>query len=731
MRTGKRTTLGVSPAPGAARAETPPRARLEFVQKRDGRLVQFQRQKIAAAVSKAMEAAGEPDARFAAEVAGIVELSLLERLSRGGAPAGTAPADTAPPAAGIPNIELIQDLVERALMELGRSVVAKAYILHRDLRARVRAALRVHRSDTLRSPVRVREREGVSDWSKGRIVAALMQEAELPREAAEDVASAVERRVFAAAKKVVTTGLIRELVASELFERGWLAALSAARVVGLARHDVRRILSGSALHPWSALAAGRPGTLAISAGATPADPAAANAAPAGEVLAGEVLTRYALESVLSEAVGELHRAGDLHVAGLESLGRPLSLCVEAELLCGGGAAAQSAYELLDRLAELLPRVARGIVLERPAAVLSPLLRTTRENSPHGLSAWLRSLAALARGARVRIDLGTPGARYHACTARLVEELAQLESAGAPRLFLEGVELEALLEERADLAPALERLLAAGRLVPCWSGPDGAFAGPGCERRSQERGLLACGGAIALNLPRIARRAGPFREESFQIAVAELVQAALEAARLVRPLTGAGVLAGLRARTSFALVPVGLREALLTLGDGSIDPELGARLLGFLGEAARRFGHDGLLEPTPCAFFGAEAAARFAFLDARARRAEGLRQEWLFHEAEGGSAAELAETRAYGTGFLLAPVGAQPAGRAEAEALRTVPSGALSFEHLRVHELGAALPALDAWRRFELLRRAHAGELVLELFPRARDERAIPRLRPLA
>ena len=316
MRTGKRasgrTGGGERQLPSAAPA---PARRVEFVRKRDGRVVPFQRQKIADAVGKAMEAAGEPDPRFAAEVAGIVELTLLERTD---APPAAEPAGVAGP----PQIEAIQDLVERALMELGRVAVAKAYILHRDLRARVRAVLRVHRSETLRSPVRVREREGVSDWSKGRIVAALMQEAELPRESAEDVAGAVERRVFAAGKKSVTTGLIRELVASELFERGWLAALSAARVVGVSRLDVRRLLAGRELHPWRALGApsGRP------------EPAAALPA----AIAAELLARYALESVLPESASELHRAGDLHVVGIESLGRPLTLSVEAELLAGGG-----------------------------------------------------------------------------------------------------------------------------------------------------------------------------------------------------------------------------------------------------------------------------------------------------------------------------------------------------------------------------------------------------------
>jgi transcriptional regulator NrdR family protein len=702
MRTRTRATRD---EPEARRTQPPAQKRVEFVRKRDGRVVPFQRQKIADAVARAMEAASEPDARFAAEVAGIVELSLIERAAE--------PRETGAPMderAALPHIETIQDLVERVLMDLGRGAVAKAYILHRDRRARVRAALRVHRSDTLRSPVRVREREGVSDWSKGRIVAALMQEAELPREAAEDVASAVERRVFAAGKRCVTTGLVRELVASELFERGWLAALSAARVVGLPRVDVRRVLAGSALYPWSARGdAGR-------AGGT-----------AGAILAGELLSRYALESVLSEAASELHRNGDLHVVGLDSLDRKLSLCVEAELLGGGGGAAEAAHAVLDELAGLCPRVAHGIVLERPAAVLSPLLRSARETSPHGLGAWLRALAALARGAGVRIDLGTMGARYHACTARVVEELAELEGPHAPRLYLEGTELEALLEQRADLAATVERLLGDARLVPCWSGPEGAFAGPGCTRRREERGILACAGAIALNLPRIARRAGPFREELFQSALAELVQVAVEIAGSLRSVRGATPDAP-RTRTTHALVPVGLREALLVLGDGTIDCSLCARVLGFLGEAARRFGRDGRLEAMPCPFFGQDAAARFAFLDARAARAAGARQEWLFLEAEGEAEHE---TRPYGTGFLVSPVAGLATGRAEAEALCTLPSGALDLAPFHAREPAAERPALDAWRRFEVVRRARSGELVLELFPRPREERPVPRLRPLA
>jgi hypothetical protein len=77
VRTRKRSSDELQPVRGTGGTEREPRARVEFVRKRDGRVVPFQRQKIADAVGAAMEAAGEPDARFAAVVAGIVELSLL------------------------------------------------------------------------------------------------------------------------------------------------------------------------------------------------------------------------------------------------------------------------------------------------------------------------------------------------------------------------------------------------------------------------------------------------------------------------------------------------------------------------------------------------------------------------------------------------------------------------------------------------------------------------------
>ena len=76
--------------------------------KRDGRVVLYDESKIASAILKAMEAAGEGDATDAANVANDVQ-SKLEKL----------PEDMPP------QIEQVQDTVERALMKKGFEESAK------------------------------------------------------------------------------------------------------------------------------------------------------------------------------------------------------------------------------------------------------------------------------------------------------------------------------------------------------------------------------------------------------------------------------------------------------------------------------------------------------------------------------------------------------------------------------------------------------------------------------
>jgi len=704
--------------------------KIERVRKRDGRCVPFQPEKIEVAIRAALGAVGEPDDAFAAELAGVVELSLAERvkkrLARGSraSAAEKAPDRHHSPEGVVPTIEEIQDLVERALMELGRPRVAKAYILYRDRRSRIREAVRVHRSEALHARIRVRENEGVSSWSKGRIVAALMEEAELSREASEEVASSVEHRVFDSGARCITTGWIRELVAAELFERGWIRALSATRVVGLSRCDLERTLSGSSLDPWHG-----PEPLSRRGATAAADTPAfrRSARDVGARLSGELLRRFVLEDVLFQGASELHRSGDLHIVGLEHPQMPLSLCAPAELLAGSDRSVAGAFDLMSAAGELAREVAEILVLERPARLLEPLLNEAGNRS---LEMWLRGLTAISKSSGTRIALGSCSDAPTSLTAGVVEVLADRAGDPAcPWLLLEGSEIEELLGFRPDLVDVVECLFAQGLLRTVWGSSQETYAGPGCHRFGREPGVLSCGGAIALNLPRLARRAGPWREGMVLSGLAELVGASIELARDLARLQDeiARPPAGLHTRRAFALVPVGLREALGVLGDGAFDPEVGARLVGMLSEAAKRFTAQGatdIIGVDPCSLFAHDAALRFAWLDARKRRAGG-HQGWLFEDAE----YHRDRPRPYTTAIRISPF-VNPAGmysdgvggagvssgRAEAEVSKTLSAGSFSLVGLPSAESRSVHPHIDVWRRFEERRREFLGGAVVELFP---------------
>ncbi|MEM7308616.1 MAG: ATP cone domain-containing protein [Planctomycetota bacterium] len=708
------------------------------MRKRDGREVPYDKRKVEHAVRAALEAVGEPDPTFAGEVADVVELALLDRgaaahgdaLGAGGPAGAGGPEDGAPRVLDVvPGIEEIQDLVERALVELGRAAVAKAYILYRDRRSRARSALAADRVGEAASSdaaaagagvgadralrVRVRETAGTTPWEKGRVVAALMEEAELPRDTAQEVAARVERRVLHSGLRTVTSGLVRELVSGELVELGLDAALLRQAPVGVPRHDLRRMLREPARRPWEAsdLADRQPEALA-----------AARASVAR--VEGEVLARYAADDVLAPGSVELHRAGDLDVVDLERPHRPLAVSLPVELLLEGEPGPDAPFRVLGAVGDLARGVGRSVVLEQPGALFAPLLRSSRDRGAAQLPGFLAALGAISRASGCAVGLASPGPRHAALAARLVEALDTLAADPfAPTLYLAGDELDALTGSGRD--DALERLLARGRLLPTFGDEGRSLAGPGCQRLRKERGALAASGAVALNLPRLARRAGPWREEVFLSSLVDLVRCAVEIGSSLHAFQSAlpsFLPPRLAARPSFALAPVGLREALRVLGDGTVDPERGARILGVIAEAGRRFQAPGSPRVITTPFFGDGARVRLAWLDSRERLADGG-QRWLFADAElrreGGSA----PGGAYAEGYALAPVRGLLPGQAEAELLKTLVVGALPLARgvasLSTVDPESPRPHLAAWRRFHDLvraRRAGADDL---LFPSPR------------
>ena len=97
-------------------------AGISKVQKRDGRVVPFDKAKIANAIWKAAESVGGKDKKKAAELAELV-VKKLEDMDYNGK---------------TPTVEDVQDAVERVLIEQDHAKVAKSYILYRQKRADVR-----------------------------------------------------------------------------------------------------------------------------------------------------------------------------------------------------------------------------------------------------------------------------------------------------------------------------------------------------------------------------------------------------------------------------------------------------------------------------------------------------------------------------------------------------------------------------------------------------------------
>ncbi|MFP4654991.1 MAG: adenosylcobalamin-dependent ribonucleoside-diphosphate reductase [Methanohalobium sp.] len=94
---------------------------MEHIKKRDGRIVDFDPEKITVAIKKAIFSVKEKDGGLAQKMSQQVVETLENRFKK-----------------NIPGIEDVQDVVEDVLIKNGYSEVAKAYILYRQKRSNVR-----------------------------------------------------------------------------------------------------------------------------------------------------------------------------------------------------------------------------------------------------------------------------------------------------------------------------------------------------------------------------------------------------------------------------------------------------------------------------------------------------------------------------------------------------------------------------------------------------------------
>ncbi len=98
-------------------------ALLKTIKKRDGRLVEFDPDRIALAAGKALKASGTANEKLAKTICNdVIKCLILDGYSE----------------ENPPDIEMVQDLVEKSFIKRGLSAAAKSYILYRAQRGKVR-----------------------------------------------------------------------------------------------------------------------------------------------------------------------------------------------------------------------------------------------------------------------------------------------------------------------------------------------------------------------------------------------------------------------------------------------------------------------------------------------------------------------------------------------------------------------------------------------------------------
>ncbi len=267
-----------------------------LVRKRSGKIVPFDRKKITTAIFKAAREVGGRDQEIAERLTDEV---LLYMYSETGAK--------------LPQVEEIQDSIEKILVERGHARTAKAFILYRDKRARIRrtdlnaslAGLEKQARPGLDSTdlslfVRMSD-DDIIAWDREKIIETLVREADVPFEKAEKISREVEDQIALGATSVITAPLIRELVDAKLIEHGLEDARRRHTRLGVPLYDAKRII----LEPNKENAN------------IPHNPEATNMS-----LAEAVKKQYALLAVFSQEVADGHARGDIHLHDLGFFDRP-------------------------------------------------------------------------------------------------------------------------------------------------------------------------------------------------------------------------------------------------------------------------------------------------------------------------------------------------------------------------------------------------------------------------
>lgn len=270
-------------------AEIPKEHIFQYVTKRDRTTVPFDKSKIANAIYLAAKAVGGEDKALADRLADEVVLFLY-----------TLKGDKTP------EVEEIQDAVEKVLIENGHARTAKAYILYRKQREILRKKQLLEKKPEERETtdyalfVRTSDDDFVS-WDRQRIINALKNETGLDLPVAKKVAEETEATILNSNVHLISSSLIREIVNVKLIEHGLENSRLRHTRLGVPLFDAEKII----------LYANRENAN------IPHNPEATNM-----TIAETVKKQYMLSEVFSRDVADAHIRGDIHLHDLGFGDRP-------------------------------------------------------------------------------------------------------------------------------------------------------------------------------------------------------------------------------------------------------------------------------------------------------------------------------------------------------------------------------------------------------------------------
>jgi len=275
------------------------RTGIKFVKKRDGRIVPFNKEKIAEAIFKAAQSVGGENKYLAEDLAEAVTLYLEKKFQ-----------------SKTPSVEEIQDIVERVLIKTGHAKTAKAYILYRQKRANIRKVREGIKPEDLveREKERLnfiknikisvqRSDENLTEWNREKVIEALLRETGISRNIAEIIVSEVEEEVITSKLNVLTSSIIRELVNAKLIKYGFEKEREKHARLGIPLYDVSNFFKNFS---------GTPDEISLKFGK-------------------HIKKEYALSDVFSEDVVFSHFKGEIFLHALGEIDKFYSVEIHSEL----------------------------------------------------------------------------------------------------------------------------------------------------------------------------------------------------------------------------------------------------------------------------------------------------------------------------------------------------------------------------------------------------------------